>query len=170
LTFASRYSGSQGGECQIRSAAALPTSCVERRLARSVLSLLIAGVNLAAAEPPVPQPMQTVQIETEPLDRASAAPKIFPKVHTLSVRPGYPGEPRDTSGRPLFMPQISGSPAFDANPGMVGALRVELSPAVTQNPDRHLIHTIRIPAQAAPQDAIEAQALPRRATPTLQEP
>jgi hypothetical protein len=166
LTFASRYSGSQGGERQIRSAAMLLTPCVERRIARSVLSLLIAGLNLAAAEPPIPQRVQTVQIETEPLDRASAAQKMFPKVHTLSVRPGYPGEPRDRSGRPLFTPQISGSPAFDANPGMVGTLRVELSPAVTQDPDRHFIHTIRIPAQAAPQDAIEA---PRRPL-TLQEP
>src|SRR5690348_6425464 len=65
LTFASRYSGSQGGAYQVRSAAMLSTSCVERRLARSALSLLIAGVNLAAAEPPVPQRMQTVQIEAE---------------------------------------------------------------------------------------------------------
>jgi len=148
----------------------LPNPFVERRIARSVLSLLLAGLNLAAAEPPVPQRMQTVQIETEPQDRPSAGPKMFPKVHTLSVRPGYPGEPRDTSGRPLFTPQISGSPAFDANPGMVGTLRVELGPALAQNPDRHFIHTIRIPAQAAPQDAIEAQAAPRRSTPTLQEP
>lgn len=170
LRFASRYSGSQGGERQIRSTAMLPTPYVERRIGRSVLSLLIAGLNLAAAEPPQPQRVQTVQIETEPLDRASAAQKMFPKVHTLSVRPGYPGEPRDRSGRPLFTPQISGSPAFDANPGMVGTLRVELSPAVTQDPDRHLIHTIRIPAQAAPQDAIEAQAPPRRSPRTLQEP
>ena len=149
----------------------LHTPCVERRAARSVLSLLIAGLNLAAAEPPIPQRMQTVQIEAaEPSDRPSATPKMFPKVHTLSVRPGCPGEPRDASGRPLFTPQISGSPAFDADPGMVGTLRVELSPAVTQNPDRHFIHTIRIPAQAAPQDAIEAQAMPRRSPPAQQEP
>lgn len=149
----------------------LHTPCVERRVARSVLSFLLAGLNLAAAEPPIPLKLQTVQIEAaEPLDRPSAAPNMFPKVHTLSVRPGYPGEPRDAFGRPLFTPQISGSPAFDADPGMVGTLRVELSPAVTQDPDRHFIHTIRIPARAAPQDAIEAPAMPRRSAPTLQEP
>ena len=149
----------------------LPNPVVERRIARSVLSLLLAGLNLAAAEPPIPQRMQTVQIEpAEPLDRPSSAPKMFPKVHTLSVRPGYPGEPRDGSGRPLFTPQISGSPAFGADPGMVGMLRVELSPALTQNPDRHFIHTIRVPADAAPQDAIEAHAAPRRSTPPLREP
>jgi len=69
----------------------LHTPCLERRTARSVLSLLLAGLNLAAAEPPIPQRMQTVQIEAaEPPDRPSATPKMFPKVHTLSVRPGYP--------------------------------------------------------------------------------
>jgi hypothetical protein len=148
----------------------LHTQCVERRVARSVLSFLLAGLNVAAAEPPLPVRLQTVQIEAAaPPDGPSAAPKMVPKVHTLSVRPGYPGEPRDASGRPLFTPQISGSPAFDTDPGMVGTLRVELSPAVTQNPDRHFIHTIRIPAAAAPQDAIEAQAT-RHAAPRLREP
>jgi hypothetical protein len=38
----------------------------------------------------------------------------------------------------------------------------------THSPDQHFIHTIRIPAQAAPQDAIEASAA--RQGPALQEP
>jgi hypothetical protein len=147
----------------------LLTPCTERRIARSVLLLLLAAPNMTAAEPIAPLRMQTVQIQPAEQPEISSAPaKMFPKVHTLSVRPGYPGEPRDASGRPLFTPQISDGRALDADPRMVGTLRVELSPVATHSPDQHFIHTIRIPAQAAPQDAIEASAA--RQGPALQEP
>jgi hypothetical protein len=148
----------------------LRTSCLERRITRSVLSLLIAGLNLAAAEPTAPFRVQTVQIEpADQPDTPSAPAKTVSKVHTLSVRPGYPGEPRDASGRPLFTPQIIGGPVFDADPRMIGTQRVELSPTATHGADWHLIRTIRIPAAAVPQAAIEASAATQR-TPTLQEP
>jgi len=145
------------------------TPRVERCIVRSVLLLLLAAINLAAAEPTAALRVRTVRIQpAEQPAIPSLPPTMFPKVHTLSVRPGYPGEPRDASGRPLFAPQISDGPAFDADPRMVGTLRVELSPAATHSPGQHLIHTIRIPAQAAPQDAIEASAA--RQSPALQEP
>src|SRR5262245_16530026 len=133
--------------------------CVERRIARSVLLLSLAGINVAAAEPIASLRVQTVQIAPAEQPAIPSPPRtMFPNVHTLSVRPGYPGEPRDASGRPLFTPRISDGAAFDADPRMVGTLRVELAPAATRNPDKHLIHTIRVPAQAAARDAIEASA------------
>jgi hypothetical protein len=133
------------------------------RIARAVALVLFAGMSTAAAEPIAPLRVQTVQIESA---MPQASPATFPKVHTLSVRPGYPGEPRDTSGRPLFTPQISDGAAFDVDPRMVSSLHVELGSQVARNPDRHFIHTIRIPAEAAPQDAIEASAALQRAAPT----
>jgi hypothetical protein len=148
----------------------LRTPFVERRMMRSGFSLLFAVVNIAAAEPAAPLRMQTVQLQ--PANQADTAParKMFPNVHTLSVRPGYPGEPRDASGRPLFTPRISDGSALDVDPGMVGTLRVGLTPAATRSPDRHAIRTIRIPAQAVPQDAIEASVARQGATPTIREP
>jgi hypothetical protein len=133
--------------------------CVERHIGRSALLLLLAGLNMAAADPLAPLRVQTVQIQ--PADEPAmppAQPTMFPKVHTLSVRPGYPGEPRDASGRPLFTPRISDGSTFDADPRMVGTLRFAPDPVTMRNPDRHFVHTIRVPAGAAPQDAIETPA------------
>jgi hypothetical protein len=147
------------------------TPCVERCIMRSALLLLLAGISMAAADPLAPLRVQTVQIQ--PADAPAmppAQPTMFPKVHTLSVRPGYPGEPRDGSGRPLFTPRISDGSAFDADPRMVGTLRFELDPVAARTPDRRSVHTIRVPAEAAPQDTIETQAARQRLAPMQREP
>jgi hypothetical protein len=109
---------------------------------------------VAMADPVVPSKIRTIRVgpgSAEDHGHPSALSTKGLKFHTLTVRPRFPGENRDPSGRELSAAPPPGNAASDADFHAVPTMPIRPNPAPTGDPDRHRVHTIRVPAQSAPQ-------------------